>query len=248
MEDCSIFDPTSGLHKNLCVGLFAEQGGQALSFLRVQILQLVHKDTQTSLRVACVKKIGVKGCVLQAAEPLFRASRYKMFECVLCLLQDMVDKPCPTPDCGSFISCILIQKPDKRPVREVLSGMGIGNETDFPPGGWGLSAGKQIWAYNRRRSTYYPRTFGVRSHVVVARLSHCNCEHSGWLLFSWAVISAERSDSYTILCHVLTKKKANGLTVLKDSLCLSLKVSIVEQSSTTAAVPISESRSGHQLR
>ena len=34
------------------------------------------------------------------------------------LFQDVVDKPCPTPDCGSFISSILIQKPDKRPVSE----------------------------------------------------------------------------------------------------------------------------------
>ena len=31
--------------------------------------------------------------------------------------------------------------------------------------------------------------------MVVARLRCCNCEHSGWLLLLWAVISAERSDS-----------------------------------------------------
>ena len=43
--------------------------------------------------------------------------------------------------------------------------------------------------------------------MVIASLSCCNSEHSSWLLLSQADISAEHSDSFTILHHVLTKKE-----------------------------------------
>ena len=69
--------------------------------------------------------------------------------------------------------------------------------------------------------------FGSRSRLVVACFSRCNCAQSGLVLLLGVGISAERSDSYRVLRHVLTKKKVNVLTVLKDSPYLSLELSIV---------------------
>ena len=57
-------------------------------------------------------------------------------------------------------------------------------------------------------------TFGAHSHVVIAHLSHFNCERHHWLFLSQAGISTERSYSYMLLYHVLTQKKADVLKVL----------------------------------
>ena len=50
-----------------------------------------------------------------------------------------------------------------------------------------------------------------------------------------------------ILHHVLTKKKLNVSTVLKDSPFLWLKLSIMAKSLTTATMPVCGSGSGYQL-
>ena len=60
-------------------------------------------------------------------------------------------------------------------------------------------------------------TIGAHSHVVMAHLSHFNCERHNWLFLSEAGISTERSYSYMLLHHVLTPKKADVLKVCHSS-------------------------------
>ena len=60
-------------------------------------------------------------------------------------------------------------------------------------------------------------TIGARSHVVMAHLSHINCERHHRLFLSEAGISTERSYFYMLLHHVLTQKKADVLKVCHSS-------------------------------
>ena len=51
-----------------------------------------------------------------------------------------------------------------------------------------------VLIFNSALNTH--ETFGACSGVVVTQLNCFNCEHSGWLLSSWACISTECSNSY----------------------------------------------------
>ena len=48
---------------------------------------------------------------------------------------------------------------------------------------------------------HHASTCTIRSACTYCLTSSLNCEHSCWLLFSWAGIRLERSHSYLLLCH-----------------------------------------------